>query len=72
MGIGSNAIACVARIGALELGLREVTVGCCASNIGSAKAFLEAVFREAARRPAHFIAEGCSENLVLLASLLFV
>jgi ribosomal-protein-alanine N-acetyltransferase len=70
MGIGSDAIACVARIATVDLGLRKLTAGCYASNIGSAKAFIKAGFYEEARRPAHFILDGRSEDLVLFAKLL--
>jgi RimJ/RimL family protein N-acetyltransferase len=72
MGIGSDAIACVARIAAVDLGVRKLTAGCYASNVGSAKAFFKAGFYEEARRPAHVILEGRPEDLVLLARLLVV
>jgi RimJ/RimL family protein N-acetyltransferase len=54
------------------LGIRKLTAGCYASNIGSAKAFLRAGFHIEARRPAHFILDGRPEDLVLLARLLVV
>lgn len=72
MGIGSDAINCIARIAAADLGIRKLTAGCYASNIGSAKAFLRAGFHIEARRPAHFILDGRPEDLVLLARLLVV
>lgn len=70
LGIGSDAIACVARIAAVDLGIRKLIAGCYASNVGSAKAFFKAGFHEEARRPAHFILDGYPEDLVLLARFL--
>lgn len=72
MGIGSDAICCVARIAAWDLGLRKLTAGCYSSNVGSAKAFLKAGFHEEARRPAHFMLEGQAEDLVLLAKFIVI
>jgi RimJ/RimL family protein N-acetyltransferase len=72
MGIGSDAIACIARLAASDLGLRKLTAGCYASNIGSAKAFFKAGFHEEARRPAHFLLDGNPEDLVLLARFVVV
>jgi len=72
MGIGSDAISCLARLAASDLRLRKLTAGCYASNIGSAKAFLKAGFYEEARRPAHFMLEGQAEDLVLLVKFVGV
>ena len=69
-GVGSEAIRCVAEIAKHELGLRKLTAGCYASNVGSARAFEKAGFHVEGRRPKHFLLEGRPEDLVLMARLL--
>jgi len=70
MGIATEAITCIGLIAEAELGLRKLIAGCYASNVGSAKAFVNAGFREEARRADHFLLDGKPEDLVLLAKLI--
>lgn len=69
-GVGGRAIALVADIAREELGLRKLTAGCYARNVGSAKAFEKASFVVECVRPAHFLLDGEPEDLVLMARLL--
>jgi RimJ/RimL family protein N-acetyltransferase len=69
-GIGSEAIQCVGEIARHELGLRKLTAGCYGSNAASAKAFEKAGFHIEARRPRHFLLDGQTEDLILMARLL--
>ena len=69
-GIGSEAIRCVAEIAKVELGLRKLTAGCYASNLGSSRAFEKAGFHIEGIRPHHFLLDGRPEDLVLMARLL--
>jgi ribosomal-protein-alanine N-acetyltransferase len=66
-GIGSEAIAGICEIAHTQLGLRKITAGCYASNVGSEKAFLKAGFEVECRRRAHFILDGQPEDLILMA-----
>jgi RimJ/RimL family protein N-acetyltransferase len=66
-GIAPAAIDCLCDIARAELGLRKLTAGCYASNVGSARAFEKAGFIIEARRPAHLLLDGRPEDLVLLA-----
>lgn len=70
LGIGSEAIRCVAGIATHELGLRKLTAGCYASNVGSSRAFEKAGFHIEGVRPQHFLLDGRPEDLVLMARLL--
>lgn len=65
-GIGSAAIQRVVAIAGIELGLRRLTAGCYAANLGSSKAFEKAGFRIEAVRPGHFLLDGLPEDAVLL------
>jgi ribosomal-protein-alanine N-acetyltransferase len=69
-GVGSRAIDRVAVVARDELGLRRLTAGCYASNVGSARAFEKAGFTVEAVRPAHFLLEGRPEDAVLLGRML--
>jgi RimJ/RimL family protein N-acetyltransferase len=69
-GLASAAIAMVRDIAADQLGLRKLTAGCYASNVGSEKAFLRAGFEVEGRRRAHFLLDGVPEDLVLMAAWL--
>lgn len=69
-GIGTAAIRLVMAIAKHELGLRRLTAGCYASNVGSAKAFEKAGFRVEAVRPAHFLLDGRPEDLILLGAFI--
>lgn len=66
-GIATSAIDLISKIGMQQLGLRKITAGCYASNIGSKIAFEKAGFHVEAVRKHHFLFEGKSEDLVLLA-----
>jgi RimJ/RimL family protein N-acetyltransferase len=69
-GIASQAIGQLAAIAREELGLRKLTAGCYASNVGSVRAFEKAGFAIEARRPAHFLLRGVPEDIVLMARFL--
>lgn len=69
-GIATQAIAMMSEIAKHELGLRRVTAGCYASNIGSRRAFERAGFIVECMRPGHFLLEGRPEDLVLMARFL--
>ncbi len=66
-GIASDAITVVCEIAARQLGLRKLTAGCYASNVGSARAFEKAGFHVEALRRDHFLLDGRSEDLLLMA-----
>lgn len=69
-GIGSGAIGIVTVIAERQLGLRKLTAGCYASNIGSKRAFEKIGFSVEAVRPAHFLMNGATEDLILLGKIL--
>ena len=69
-GIGSSAIRCLTAIAKDELGLRKLTAGCYASNVGSRMAFEKAGFHVEGVRTAHFLLEGGPEDAVLLGKLI--
>lgn len=69
-GTASRAIARLAEIARVELGLRKLTAGCYGSNVGSEKAFLKAGFHVEGRRPSHFLLDGRPEDLILMARLI--
>jgi len=66
-GIATRAISIISRIGLEQLGLRKITAGCYASNAGSQKAFEKADFFVEGLRKDHFLIDGETEDLVLLA-----
>ncbi|MEX0734718.1 MAG: GNAT family protein [Steroidobacteraceae bacterium] len=66
-GIASDAIAVLCEIAARQLGLRKLTAGCYASNVGSARAFEKAGFQVEAIRKDHFLLDGRTEDLLLMA-----
>ncbi|MGH8131440.1 MAG: GNAT family N-acetyltransferase [Steroidobacteraceae bacterium] len=66
-GIASDAISIVCAIAGRQLGLRKLTAGCYASNVGSARAFAKAGFQVEALRRDHFMLNGRSEDLLLMA-----
>lgn len=68
-GIATRAISIITKIGLEQLKLRKITAGCYASNIGSKKAFEKAGFKVEGIRPAHFILDDETEDLILLARL---
>lgn len=71
-GIGRTAIDVVSDIARDQLGLRKLTAGCYAGNVGSQRAFLGAGFDIEGRRRDHFLLDGQSEDLVLMARWLSV
>ncbi len=66
-GLASSAIRLLCGIAAKQIGLRKVTAGCYASNIGSERAFLKAGFEIEGRRTQHFLLDGHEEDLILMA-----
>ena len=66
-GVGTEAITLAASIARDRLGVRKLTAGCYASNIGSSRAFAKAGFAVEGRREAHFILDGHPEDLILMA-----
>jgi ribosomal-protein-alanine N-acetyltransferase len=69
-GVGSAAIALLAGIARDELGLRKLSAGCYASNVGSRRAFEKVGFAVEAVRPAHYLLDGRAEDAVLLGLVL--
>jgi ribosomal-protein-alanine N-acetyltransferase len=67
VGIASSAIRLLCGIAVQQLGLRKLTAGCYASNVGSERAFLKAGFTIEGRRSRHFLLDDCEEDLVLMA-----
>jgi len=65
-GIASSAIQLISGIARSQLGLRKLTAGCYASNVGSQKAFLRAGFYKAGERRDHCLLDGKPEAIVLL------
>lgn len=66
-GIGRAAIVIVSDIARDQLGLRKLTAGCYAGNVGSQRAFLGAGFDIEGRRRDHFVLDERPEDLVLMA-----
>jgi RimJ/RimL family protein N-acetyltransferase len=66
-GIGSDAIAAICTVAKQDIGLRKITAGCYAGNVGSQRAFEKVGFAVEGIRPRHFVIEGQDEALVLLA-----
>ncbi len=69
-GIASRAISMIIDISRTELSLRKLSAGCYASNFGSRKAFLKAGFYIEGQRKDHFLLNGKSEDIILMASFL--
>jgi ribosomal-protein-alanine N-acetyltransferase len=67
VGVATSAIRLLSGIAERQLGLRKLTAGCYASNVGSERAFLKAGFHVEGRRPRHFLLEHGPEDLVLMA-----
>ncbi|WP_120716804.1 GNAT family N-acetyltransferase [Tsuneonella amylolytica] len=65
-GIATRAIRLICAIARDELGLRKVTAGCYASNVGSERAFERAGFAIEGRRPAQFLLDGKPEDMILM------
>lgn len=66
IGVGSAAIRLLCGIGKQDLGLRKITAGCYASNVGSERAFLKAGFQIEGLRRNHFVVDGRAEDLTLM------
>lgn len=69
-GVGRGAIALVRDIARDELGLRKLTAGCYASNIGSLKAFQGVGFTIEGRRPQQMLLDGQPEDTLLMGLLI--
>jgi len=61
----------IVSISKYQLGLRRLTAGCYASNVGSQKAFLKAGFHVECQRKNHFLMNGKPEDLVLMGYFIF-
>lgn len=68
-GVGTAAIAILVDIAREELGLRKLTAGCYASNVGSQKAFEKVGFAVEGVRPAQCLIDGRPEDITLLGRL---
>ncbi len=66
-GIASQSISTLIEIAQKELGLRKLTAGCYASNLGSQKSFLKAGFHIECERKDHVLLNGEPENILLMA-----
>jgi len=69
-GIATAAIRIMSEIARDALGLRKVTAGCYASNVGSRRAFEKAGYVVEAIRPAQLLLDGIPEDLVLMGQCL--
>jgi len=69
-GLGSTTLAILSTIARTQLGLRKLTAGCYASNVGSRKAFERVGFVLEGVRRAHFLLDGKPEDLELMATWL--
>lgn len=69
-GIASSALLALSAIARTQLGLRKLTAGCYASNVGSRKAFERAGFTVEGIRRDHFLLDGNPEDLQLLGKWL--
>ncbi|HYI49020.1 MAG TPA: GNAT family N-acetyltransferase [Allosphingosinicella sp.] len=69
-GIAPSAIRRVTAIAKSELGLRRLSAGCYASNVGSRKAFEKAGFAVEAMRPQHYLLDGKAEDALLLGKII--
>lgn len=69
-GVATAAIARLAEIARDELGLRKLTAGCYASNLGSQKAFERAGFVVEGVRPRQFVLDDACEDAILLGRIL--
>ena len=66
-GFATEAIAAVSEHAFLHLGVRKLTAGCYAGNVGSRRAFEKAGYIVEATRPSHYFCEGEFQDAVLLA-----
>jgi [ribosomal protein S5]-alanine N-acetyltransferase len=66
-GVARRAIEMVSNYAFGELAMRKITAGCYADNVGSQRAFEATGFQVEATRPAHFLLDGQTQDLVLLA-----
>lgn len=69
-GIGAEAIRMIVAIAKHQLGLRKITAGCYATNAGSKRAFENAGFFIECVRSDHFLVDGKTEDLALLAKFI--
>lgn len=69
-GIGTAAIRQIETIARETLGLRRLTAGCYASNVGSRRAFEKAGFAVEGVRSAHYLLDGRPEDGVLLGKII--
>ena len=65
-GYATQAIGAIADIAREELGLRKVTAGCYASNVGSERAFLKNGFAIEGRQSAQVLCDDQPEDIVLM------
>jgi len=69
-GVGSAAIRALEAIARNTLGLRKLTAGCYASNLGSKLAFEKAGFVVEGHRKAHYLLDGRPEDGILLGKII--
>lgn len=69
-GIGTAAIRTLETIAREALGLRKLTAGCYASNVGSSRAFEKAGFAVEGVRKAHYLLDGRPEDGILLGKII--
>lgn len=66
-GYATEAIAALSEHAFRTLGVRKLTAGCYAANVGSRRAFEKAGYHVEATRPAHYFCDGVYEDAVLMA-----
>ena len=69
-GIATSAIEAISEIGRDRLKLRKLTASCCASNLGSQRAFEKAGFVVEGVRPGQYLLDGVPEDMVLMGRIL--
>jgi ribosomal-protein-alanine N-acetyltransferase len=69
-GIATQAIAALSDIARTRLGLRKVTAGCYATNVGSQRAFEKAGYAVEGCRKAQYLLDGQPEDLVVMGHIL--
>ena len=66
-GYATEAIMAVTEYAFEQLGVRKLTAGCYADNVGSRRAFEKAGYHVEATRASHYFCEGAFQDAVLLA-----
>jgi RimJ/RimL family protein N-acetyltransferase len=66
-GYATESIQALSEHAFLHMGVRKLTAGCYADNVGSRRAFEKAGYHIEATRPSHYFCEGAFQDALLLA-----